>query len=439
MKHYWFRGILLGVCLGLLVASGAALAQPVDQDKDAQAPAEVNAPPMSDFLSIRVDDLPNTRPRVAYNVRRDEFLVVWEEQIHGGEIAIYGRRVGGDGSMDTPAFAVHHEPNQQHTLPDVAYCPKSDTYLVAWTYKHSPTDTDIHARLVRGTGQVGTHIYVDFDMDRDWYPAVACSTQADEFLVVYEKYISDTRRDIEGQRVQASNGSKLSWRNLAGANDQLRRLPDVAYNPARNEYLIAYVLNRAPLAPGNPMRQGDIVARISSFNMGSLSSELSITPFGMDPSQTVVALAVAHDEYLAVFGEDHEPGPYYSVWGRRVGGDGALQPFINIAHDPGEKRIEPAVAFGDGGRYLVPWRHAPGLYPNWDIQGRTVQAGQNEPEAPAFDIDATGSAQKVPAVACAPSGPCLVVYEDDWPGGGDYEIRGRLVGARRAFLPAIRR
>jgi hypothetical protein len=182
------------------------------------------------------------------------------------------------------------------------------------------------------------------------------------------------------------------------------------------------------------------MARRTSFHMGWLSSELPITPAGMDPSQTVVALAAAQDEYLAVFGEDHNSGSYYSVWARRVSGAGASQPFINIAHAPGEKRIEPAVAFGDGGRYLVPWRHAPGLYPNWDIQGRTIQAGQDTPEGPQFNIDAGAAAQKVPAVACAPAGPCLVVYEDDWPGSGnDYEIRGRLVGARRAFLPALRR
>jgi hypothetical protein len=67
-------------------------------------------------------------------------------------------------------------------------------------------------------------------------------------------------------------------------------------------------------------------------------------------------------------------------------------------------------------------------------------AGQNTPEGPQFNIDTTSAAQKVPAVACAPSGPCLVVYEDEWPGGGnDWEIRGRLVGHRRAFLPAMRR
>jgi hypothetical protein len=43
--------------------------------------------------------------------------------------------------------------------------------------------------------------------------------------------------------------------------------------------------------------------------------------------------------------------------------------------------------------------------------------------------------QKVPQVSCAPANPCLVVEEDDCPGGGDYEIRGRLVGHRRVLLP----
>ena len=433
MSTHRLKGTLLGLFVALFVASGGALALPGEDGKSVAAvgaPAAIAAPPMSDFIEIRIDDRENQSPSVAYNDRLNEYLVVWEEHIHGGEVAIYGRRVAGNGSPMGPAFAVWHVQNEQHSWPDVAYCPKSGNYLVVWSYKHSATDTDIHGRLIGGSGQPGNHLAIDGGLDRDGYPAVACSTQADEFLVVFEKYIGTTRRDIEAWRVGASNGSLETWRNIAGGANQVRRLPDVAYNRARNEYLIAYTFQASPTAGG------DIVGRRSSFNMGWLSSEFYISPTGYPP-QDGVALAGGPDEYMAVWDEDHG-ATTYSIWGRRVRGDGGLESFIQVAHDTGQKHVEPAVAFGDGGHYLVPWRHIAGAHPAWDIYGRMVSPSSNAPDGVQFPIDAWPSAQKVPAVACAPSGPCLVAYEDEWP-GPDYEIRGRLVGHARAFLPLLKR
>jgi hypothetical protein len=430
--------LALGLTLSILLTA-AGLAQGPHAPKagaDAEKPTSVAAPPRSGYIDIRVDNLPNLNPAVAYNSRRGEFLVVWEEHIHGNRLAIYARRVGLSGQTIGPAFPVIDADQNQYTLPDVAYSPAQDAYLVTWVRKYGADDYDVWATPVYGNGAVGGDIPIDTDGDKDWYPAVAYNSQNNEFLVVYEKFLGDSRRDIEAQRVRAWDWTLASWRNLASGPDQIRRWPDVAYNAARNEYLVSYVYQTPPLPPA----VGDIVALRSSHNMGWLSSEFYVTTTGYPP-QGGSSLAAGPDEYLAVWDEEHGPDQD-SVWARRLAGDGATQPFINIAHINNQHNFESAAAYGDRGHYLVVWRTIVGTHPNWDwnIAGRLVRRGANDPEGPTFAIDDTSAMQKNPDVACASANPCLVVYEDDWPGGGsDYDIRGVLVGHHRGFLPLVLR
>lgn len=47
-----------------------------------------------------------------------------------------------------------------------------------------------------------------------------------------------------------------------------------------------------------------------------------------------------------------------------------------------------------------------------------------------------GCYERFLTVACAPSGDCPVVEEDNWP-GADYEIRGRFVMPYHLYLPLM--
>ncbi len=431
MKKNWHKGIILGVLLSLILVSGIAMAQTDIQDKqprEGEQTTALAAPPMSLFINIRVDDRQNNNPSVAYNSKHDEYLVVWEEQIHGGEYGIFGRRVASDGGLIGPAFAIAHFTNRMLFLPDVAYSSKQDKYLVVYHERINAFDYDIAVVPVSWDGIPGSGYFIDYDLDWDWYSAVAYNFQNDEFLVIWEKCITclgGTNRDIEAQRIRASDGALLSWRNLGSSANTVRRFPDVVYNSARNEYLVAYTRH------SNTSIDGDIIGIRTNANMSWLSSEFNITPSGYPP-QDGVALAAGPDEYLAVWSEDH--GTKSSIWGRRILGDGTTQSFFSLADDANKKRVEPAVDFGDGGHYLVTWRYIAGAA-NWDVYGRHVGAGQNSPEGAEFAIDDDSNFQKVPAVGCAPAGRCLVAEEDDWPGGADYEIRGRLVGYQRVVLP----
>lgn len=432
MSKRWLARFPWSVLLILVLAGGVVLAQPAVEGKDplaGDAQAAAAAPPRR-YVSIWTDNLENRNPAVAYNSRHGEFLVVWENQ-DGATVSIHARRVRLDRSLGSE-FTVISTAAAKNWLPAVAYSPREDEYLVVYTYQATPDDYDLWARRISWDGSwISTEFAINTEMGKQWYPAVAYNSRDNEYLVVYENYWANQLRDIAAQRVRAADSSLASWRNIASAPNTIRRLPDVAYNAARNEYLIAYTYQSAPLG------DGDIRAKITNANMGTLSSEMDITVPG-SPAQDGVDLAAGMNEYMAVWGEDHG-ATTASVWGRRVGPMGGLQPFITLAHDTGKRRVEPAAGYGDQGQYLISWRYLAGTSPEWDLYGRTVHQGQNSPAEPEFPLDTTSNWQGAPATDCAPMGPCLIAYEDGWPSGADFDISGQLLGLYRVVLPVVHR
>lgn len=417
--------VLLVSGIGLHTTPTSQAAQLQEKDGLDQLNALLS-PPLSDFIHIWTGDgVDNRMPAVAYNSNHDEYLVVWEND-RGATRDIYARRVAGDGTIKS-WFTIVSDANKWNWQPDVVYNPVEDEYLIVYTYQVSTSDYDIWARRVKWDGSwMSAEYAINQDSSKQWEPAVAYNSQNNEYLVVYENYWSGTMRDIAAQRV-AADGTLLSWRNIASAANKIRRLPDVAYNAARNEYLIAYTFQHPT--------DGDILGKISSANMGTLGSEINIVDNTND--QDGVALTAAAGEYFAVW-NDGTP-THGTIYGRRINGTGALQPFIPIADHSGKNDVEPDVAFGPAYGYLVVWRHMPSLT-EWDVYGRFVKVGQNSAAGGEFVIDDEGGTdQKSPATACAGTGQCLVVEEDNSSMGGpvDYEIRGRFIESYSIFLPVV--
>lgn len=417
-KARWFTlALALGLLVPLLAVPEGKLAQPVSAGRNA---AVMQAPLLGPFIEIWNDTPDNLNPAVAYNSLHDEYLAVWEND-RGATRDIYARRVASDGTVKS-WFSVASWPNKWNWLPDVAYSPVQDEYLIVYAYNVSSTDYDLWARRVKWDGSwMSAEFPINRDADKQWYPAVAYNSTNDEYLVVYENYWAGGLRDIAAQRVKASDGSLLSWANIATAPGQVRRLPDVAYNAARNEYLIAYTYQHSPT-------DGDIYGKVASANLGTLSSEIHLVDNALD--QDTVALATGPGEYLAVW-EDGPSPTHRTIYGRRVSGAGTLHPFVPIIDLSGEACVEPDLAYGTVYGYLVSWRWAGGDH----VNGRFVKPGQDSTWGDWFNIDSYVGSHRSPALACAPSGDCLVV-EEDKP-GGDYEIRGRFVTPYRVYLPIV--
>jgi hypothetical protein len=399
--------------------------------------AATQSPILGPWINIwTTDSVDNLAPAVAYNSRHDEYLVVWEND-RGATRDIYAQRVAGNGTL-LSWFAVATNAGSWNYQPDVAYNPVQDEYLIVYTFQVSASDYDIWARLVKWNGDdLGNPRYAEFsintDNDKQWNPAVAYNSQNNEYLVVYENWWAGGLRDIDARRVDR-DGNALggaSGVNIATGAGQERVFPDVAYNAARNEYLVVYTFGVGS--------SGDIYGKVASANLGTLSSEITICNDSYD--QDFPAVAAGLDEYLVVWEDGTWGTNDYDIYARRVSGDGVPQGDpggFSIADATANLHVEPAVAYGNVYGYLVTWRYASGGTSGDDVYGRSVKPGQDVPWGSQFVIDDGANSQRAPALACGNLGNCLVVEEDNWP-GGDYEIRGRFVLSQHVYLPCVLR
>jgi hypothetical protein len=420
--------LVLILLVGFSILSGVAfsvIAHPVEADSVVSG----TSIKLSPFINIWLDDVDNYLPAVAYNSRHNEYMVIWYND-RGPTRDIYARRIRADGTL-LSSFTVTHNLNFWNYDPDIAYSPIHDEYLVVWTYKSSLTGTDIWARRVSWDGSwLGSEFAIGRpDKSGDQAsPAVAYNDQADEYLVVYENRWGGTR-DIDAQRVRASDGAVLSWRNIATGSGSLRHHSDVAYSPASNSYLITYWYQ-----PSSSVDPGDVLGKLASSNLVHLSGEINIC---VDTNnQKFPTVAASTGEFLVAW----EDSPHFTatgIYARRIASDGTLlgpSGGFWITGITDQHNGSPVVASGSASGYLITWYRRMGAS-NWDVFARLVRPGHDSGFNSEFAVDNDVGVQWDPVAACSTIGDCLVVEEDNNSAGNDFEIRGRLVMFEKVFLP----
>jgi hypothetical protein len=419
------RFFLLATLMVLLAVSERGLAHP----------AVPQTPVLGSYISVWTDTVPSFDSQVAYNSRHDEYLVVWVD-MKGMTWDIHARRIGGDGVPSSHFVVVHHE-NRHNYEPAVAYSPEHDEYLIAYTYDSLTPDSDVWARRVKWDGSwMSGEIHIRAEVDDQHRPAVAYNGQMDEYLVVYQNTWAGGLEDIAAQRVRASDGGLESWRNLATAPPakpgEKRSDPSVAYNVARNEYLITY--SYRPTSIYDP---ADVRGKVTSGTMGDLSDEIHICDTSV--SQEWPAVTAGPDEYLVTWVNRFTGDAADDIYARRVSGDGApegpTEGFV-VAEGTGYQ-IFSDVDYGAGYGYLFVWRHVPaGTIGVWDVHGRYMMPSHDCPTGEAFQVSDTESFDTGVRVACAPSGSCMVAMDNIFS-GTDLDIQGRMVSPHRVHLPLV--
>jgi len=357
-------------------------------------------------------------PAIAYNSNHDEYLVVW----HDVYDVVHARRVSSTGQL-LNSFDVSTSPNGKRQA-SVAYDPVRDRYLVTWLYDYfgNASDLDIYGRFIPWDGPSAG--LLDFPIS-NWTsdqsrPVVAYAQAEDEFLVAWVNsapgvpiYISGRRIFADGSGFPPGDGFPIS----SGAED--RDFPDVAYNLARNEYLVTWQTDTAG--------GGDIDGvRLSATGTALGGGEFAIAGWTADERIPSVAACDTADQYLvawqsdqdtggsdwAIYGrfvsgagvpgnvplivdrtapqtavdmscdaagqqyllawEDVYAGGDVGVWARVVHADETMEPDFPIVQ-PGTNRdrTEPAVA-GGATNYLIAWEHDTGFIPNRNIWGLQV-------------------------------------------------------------------
>jgi hypothetical protein len=247
--------------------------------------------------------------------------------------------------------------------------------------------------------------------------------------------------DIYAQRLYG-DGTLASKNPVSIASDavELRSIPDVAYNAARNEYLIVYNYSATSIST-----QGEIHGKVAAANLGTLSSEIQICHNSDD--QARLAVAAGPDEYLVAWEDENTTSGFYDLFARRLSGNGGTPlgpaggfPVAQFSlGDCSRPDVDYAWIYG----YIVTWDAYSSTYLE-DVYGHQVSVGWDGVKGLAFGVNGgMGSSQRNAAIACAAPGDCLVASEDDldhttWT-PGDYEIRGSFLRAWRQFVPAALR
>ncbi|MBE9509081.1 MAG: hypothetical protein IMY86_13675 [Chloroflexi bacterium] len=245
------------VLLVVLVASGVMLAvggdavralprEPVADEggRTPAAPSALAALSVTDQIQILSDvgyDL-----AVAYNSVHDEYLVVW-----GTPYEVRAQCISGRGELVGSEFYVAQGSNEQEADPAVAYDFVNNRYLVVWLVERPLNFRYIRGRFIRWNGPDPN--WVEFDIRWTsslwWGPEVAYARAQEEFLVVWQSgygHCPPTTdcTQVWGCRVYANDPTgdfPDSAFHIAGSCPvPRRRSPDVAYNLARNEYLVTY-------------------------------------------------------------------------------------------------------------------------------------------------------------------------------------------------------
>lgn len=378
--------------------------------------------------------------QIAYNSLRQEYLVVWQDELL--ESAIWAQRVSNTGALiGAPIVITYANWGVIPRTPAVAYNSQHDEYLVVWWERDTNTGTNsIRGRRVSATGWLpGDKFTVVSGPSDDVYytsPGVAYASISDRYLVIYKygNVVGWLQHGIAARAYSydtSPDGDAFDVRPYGLGQDICG--PRLTYNRSRNEFLIVWTewtagaLNvwgqRVKMTGGAGTIGSLFKISLDTDTSGKYWVDVASLPF---PAETGQYLVVWDSYILAGDG---------NISGRIIAGDGTFpeSSMIAIAADPVDQNY-PAVSGSESGRhYLVTWRQAsdpPLLFIG--IRGRAISS---QGTLLWQESGIGGISAGYAGVAAGPHGDFLIAYSDQ-PYTDDINIYGRLWGNRN-FIPLM--
>ncbi len=270
-------------------------------------------------------------PDVAYNVDNNEYLVVWDGEEVDGDSEIFGQRINAATgvAVGDDDFRVSQNTDVADTDsdddPSVAYNSTSQEYLVVWGGFVAISQAEIFAqRVAADSGDVleadDIQISNRGSSSQD-FASVAYDRRDNQYLVVWEgnSLVDGSGSEIFGQRLDASaseiGDDDFQVSNVgANADDEFHGFgPSVVYNPANNEYLVAWEGDPglAPLVDDEFEISGQ---RLNASTGAEIGGDFQISATGPDgdPNFGAFISNPAYDPtrntYLVVFEADDDTG-----------------------------------------------------------------------------------------------------------------------------------
>ncbi len=383
---------------------------------------------------IIVSELDNSKysPAIAYNSLHNQYMVVWENEWPGDYHDLYGQRISSTGQL-LSWFAISTNTKSQ-MQPSVAYDPVHDRYLVTYIYDvvGNGSDWDVYGRFIPWNGP--DPALIDFVIcnwtSGQWHPKVVYGLAQNEFLAVWMNdpgseatYISGRRIFADGSGFPPGDGFTIS----SGAEN--RDFPSVAYNLARNEYLVTWDIVNASL---------DIYGlRLSGDGIALGGGEFSIAGWPDDEEHPSVAACNQADQYLVTWQSMVSPPIDSAIYARYIGGDGTLAGVYLVDNTTAPEAESAVTCNKRGQQYLITWQtmYAGGNYGIW-----ARRAFRDESMEESFRIVSPGNnADRLyPAVAGGRVN-YLVAWEHQRDGTSYKDIHPRLITPITIYLPFTRK
>jgi len=308
--------------------------------------------------NLRLSDMGDTEgdntfggfnPDITYNATTNQYLVVWygtDESVGSARFEIFGQRLGASGAqIGTNDFRISNvsdvDANFDAFDPAVVWNSVSNQFLVAFGGDfQAPSAREVY---IQRLGQFGAAIGGDVvisemgsDPTSSLFGAfaidVAHNSTANEYLVVWQgdddTFTVDNESEIFGQRL-ASNGAELGSDDFlvsdAGGRGSATfgaASPSVAYNSARNQYLVAWHADDTASDNENEIYVQQL--RTGGDAVGPNDLRVSTTgPAGntsFPAGSSAVAFNSTNDQYLVVWtGHVNNPSPgEREIFGQRI-------------------------------------------------------------------------------------------------------------------------
>lgn len=229
---------------------------------------------------------------------------------------------GGIGRSAVAADGARHE-----TWPAAVYNSAADEYLLVyeWDEAGDGSNLDVYGqRLSAGGARLGAPFAIAAGAEHEQRPQVGYSSVSDEYLVIFERATSATNFDIYGRRVSAA-GAPVSTAFAIGATTVHDRRPQLAYNPAGNQYLVVY--DRDSAGNGSDL---DVAGRRVSGTGAVVGGEffignILINGVPVHDRNPHVTWNGTAQEYLVAYEADrNDDGTNFDIVGQRVSATGTI-------------------------------------------------------------------------------------------------------------------
>jgi hypothetical protein len=378
-------------------------------------------------------------PAIAYAEDAQQWLVVWKDE-SSDEGDIYGQFVDRAGLLAGAPIPICVEAAAQ-AKPDVVYNPLTDQFLVVWSDTRNG-DSDIYGRRINGSdhGLLGELRLTSDDADQV-FPVAAANTSSAQYLVVWEDERAGA--DIYGRRLNADGSFTDTFELDISTRDSYQFDPDVAYNPATNQYLVVWS-DDSVAGEDETGIAGQRIAAVSPWRLSSNFNIAAAAGWRYHPTlacnPTSGECLVAWTEMLAENWSDSD------IYGRRVGPAGALldNTYLRISTASGKQDF-PAILFGrNSGNYFLAWqdqRNAAStlrdLYAQAVSTKGTLVFSDADSNVPAWIF---AGEQNYPVVALDPWDDRTLLVWEDHRSGLQADVYGRLaepLGGYKLYSPLV--